>query len=161
VPTKKPPAPKKAAAKPVKKPAAKKPAAKKPVAKPEKPAMKFGPRADKGAPIDGFAKKQPAALRGIVEALIAMVREAAPEATSSLKWGMPFFAIGGETLCAVAAHKSHVNLILPGPEGTYPDPDELLEGQGKTGRHLKLTPSSELPRAAIRGWLAISAKRAT
>ena len=138
--------PAKKAARPAKKPAA---AAKKP-----------GPRADYGAPVDGFFAKQTPQRRAILEALRTMVEKAAPDATSSLKWGMPFFALGGETMCAIASHKAHVNLILAGPPGTYADPRGLLEGDGKTGRHLKITSLEDLPRKEIAAWLGIAARRA-
>jgi len=63
-------------------------------------------------------------------------------------------------LCALAGFKGHVNLILPGPPGTYADPDGRLAGSGKTGKHLKLRALDELPRARVRGWLRTAAKRA-
>ncbi|HEX4477038.1 MAG TPA: DUF1801 domain-containing protein [Polyangiaceae bacterium] len=117
-------------------------------------------RADLGAPIDGFFAKQPPHLRSILDALRKMVDEAAPEASSTTKWGMPFFQVDGEMMCAFGAHKSHVNLILPGPPGTYGDPEGRLTGEGKTGRHLKLLRLEELPRNAVRGWLRTAAERA-
>ena len=89
-----------------------------------------------------------------------MVGETAPEATSQIKWGMPFYSIGDEMMCALAGFKAHVNLILPGPPGTYPDPDGRLEGDGKTGKHLKLRALDDLPRAAVRDWLRVAADRA-
>jgi hypothetical protein len=133
--------------------AAKKPATKKPAVKAASPAMKYGPRKDLGAPIDAFFAKQPPHIRPIVEELRKMVEESAPDAISAIKWGMPFFSLGENMMCAIAAHKSHVNLILSGPPGTYADPKGLLEGDGKTGRHLKLRAVDELPRAEVRGWL--------
>jgi hypothetical protein len=117
-------------------------------------------RVDYGAPVDGFFGKQPAPLRAILDELRAMVARAAPDATASLKWGMPLYTRDGETMCALAAFKSHVNLILPGPPGTYPDPDGRLEGDGKTGKHLKLRSLADLPRATVRGWLKTAAARA-
>lgn len=135
------------------KPTPKKPAAKKPAAAAKKPA----PRADYGAPVDAFFAKQPIALRPIAEALRALVAEAAPDVEGSLKWGMPFYTVGGEMLCAIGAHKAHVNLILPGPPGTYADPDARLVGDGKTGKHLKVTTLAELPRADVKRWLKVSA----
>ena len=114
-------------------------------------------RADLGAPIDAFFTRQPPHLRAILEALRALVEEAAPDARSSIKWGMPFFGIGREMMCALAAFKAHVNLILAGPSGTFEDPEALLEGEGKTGRHLKLRALDELPREAVRGWLRAAA----
>ena len=91
---------------------------------------------DFGAPVDGFFARQPPHLREILVELRSMVEAAAPEATGSIKWGMPFFGIGGEMLCALGAHRAHVNRILPGPPGTYADPEGLLEGEGRTGKHL-------------------------
>jgi hypothetical protein len=134
-----------------KKPAGRKPAAKQPV---------MARRVDFGAPIAGFFAKQPKPLRPILEALRDLVQEAAPDAASSLKWGMPFFMIGDAMMCALGGHKSHVNLILSGPPGTYADPEGRLSGDGKTGRHLKLTAADQIPRDAVRGWLKTAAKRA-
>ncbi|MBL8627481.1 MAG: DUF1801 domain-containing protein [Myxococcales bacterium] len=121
---------------------------------------KPAPRADLGKPIDGFFKRQSAALQPIARALRALIESAAPEARSSIKWGMPFFMIGDSMVCAIGAHKAHVNLILSGPPGTFSDPDGLLSGDGKTGRHLKLTASDTLPTAAVRGWLRTAVARA-
>jgi hypothetical protein len=124
-----------------------------------KPTSKKKPtaRADFGAPIDGFFTKQPAHLRAVLEELRELVEEAAPDAQSSLKWGMPFYSVNGAMMCALGAHKSHVNLILSGPADTFADPDGRLAGDGKTGRHLKLTGVDDLPRAAVRRWLRAAA----
>jgi hypothetical protein len=115
-------------------------------------------RADFGAPIDEFFTRQPERLRALLEALRKLVEAAAPDATASLKWGMPVYTIGGQIMCALGGHKSHVNLILAGPPGTFADPDGLLAGAGKTGRHLKLRTLEDLPRTAVRGWLRTAAK---
>jgi hypothetical protein len=111
--------------------------------------------------VDDFFAKRPAHLRAILETLRSLVEEAAPDATASLKWGMPFYSIAGGmsgTLCALAAFKSHVNLILPGAPGTFADPEGLLEGEGTTGRHLKIRSLDELPRDAVRDWLRTAAR---
>jgi hypothetical protein len=115
-------------------------------------------RADCGAPITGFFARQSATQRTILETLRQLVEEAAPDATASIKWGMPFYSIGRTMMCALDAFKSHVNLILSGPPGAFDDPDGLLEGEGKTGRHLKLRTPDELPRDAVRGWLRTAAQ---
>jgi hypothetical protein len=125
-----------------------------------KPVKKYGQRADLGAPIDGFFAKQPAHLRAILEALRELADEAAPEATKSIKWGMPFYSVGSAMMCALAGHKAHVNLVLAGPPEIFVDPAGLLEGGGKTGRHLKVTKLEDLPRAAARGWLRAAANHA-
>lgn len=139
--------------------AAKKPGAAKPAVRPAAKG-KPGSRADFGKPIAGFFAKQPAALRPLLEELRDLVHDAAPDATSSIKWGMPFFTIDGGIMCALGGHKGHVNLILSGPPGTYADPDNLLRGDGKTGRHLKLVAGDRVPRDAVRGWLATASEQA-
>ena len=170
MPTKKP-APRKKPAPAKKKAAAPKPTSKKLVAKTKaapkakpapapSPPKKMAPRADFGQPVDGFFRKQPPHLRPVTDALRALVEEAAPDATSSIKWGMPFYAIGEGMMCAIGAHKSHVNLILSGPPGTFEDPDGLLAGDGKTGRHLKVAKLDELPHDDVRRWLRVAAERA-
>ena len=117
-----------------------------------------GPRADFGKPIDGFFAKQPPQLRAILEELRKLVEEAAPEASSSIKWGMPFYTLDGKMMCALAGFKAHVNLILAGPPGAFADPEGRLEGDAKGGRHLKLRSLDELPRAAVKGWLKTAAR---
>ncbi len=128
--------------------------ARRPLAK--KPAQ----RTDFGAPIDGFFVKQPAHLRAILEELRKLVEDAAPDAEASLKWGMPFYTVGGTMMCALGGHKSHVNLILSGPPGAFVDPERHLSGEGTTGRHLKLKTLGDLPRDTVRGWLRTAAQLA-
>lgn len=140
--------------------AAKKKTAKKKTAK-KKTAARMAPRrADYGAPIGHFIDKQPPHLRVILEELRMLVEEVAPEAEASLKWGMPFFCIGGHMMCAIGGHKAHVNLIMVAPPKGFDDPDGRLAGDGKGGRHLKLRSLDELPRAAVRRWLRVALKHA-
>ncbi len=131
------------------------------VASAKKPAasapMKHSPRTDFGKPIDSFFDKQPGHLRAILLELRAMVDKTAPDATASIKWGMPFFQLGGNMFVALGAHKAHVNLILAGPPGAFKDPRGLLTGDGKTGRHLRLAALSELPRSDVQSWLKTAA----
>jgi hypothetical protein len=115
--------------------------------------MKHGQRADFGAPIEGFFAKQPPELREVLVALRGLVEEAASDATAALKWGNPVYSIGRAMMCALTAHRSHVNLVLAGPPDTFADPDGLLEGEGKTGRHLSIRGIEDLPRDSVRGWL--------
>jgi hypothetical protein len=129
-------------------------------AKAKPAAPKWGPRADLGKPIEGFFAKRPPDQRAILEALRAEVARAAPEAVGAIKWGMPFFTLGGEMMCALGAHKSYVNLILAGPPGTFADPEGRLEGDGKTGKHFKVRALDEIPLPAVRGWLRTAAATA-
>ncbi len=159
---KKPAATKKPAAKATTKASAKptgaKAASRKPVAK---PAAKPAKRADLGSPIDGFFRKLPEPQRTITLALRKLIESALPAASSAIKWGQPMWTIDDSIVCAIGAHKGHVNLILSGPPGTFVDPDGHLTGDGKTGRHLKVTSATSIPTAAVKCWIqaAAAAKR--
>lgn len=115
-------------------------------------------RADFGAPIDVALNKQPPHLRAILDALRAIIEEVAPDAKSALKWGMPFYCIDGKMMCALGAHKAHVNLILAGPPEEFVDPLQRLQGEGKSGRRLTLRDVSELPHKEVKAWVKTAAK---
>jgi hypothetical protein len=127
----------------------------KPAAK--RAAPRVSARADFGAPIDGFIRKQPAHLRAILEELRRLVETTVPGTTAALKWGMPCFTLGGHMMAVLGGHKAHVNLVLVGPPTGYHDPKGRLEGGGKGGRHLKLERLADLPRASVRAWLRVAA----
>src|SRR5690242_19438742 len=76
----------------------------------KKAAARPGPRADLGAPVDGFFLKQPPALRAILSELRQLVELEVPRAESAIKWGNPFYTLDGATISALCTHKSHVNL---------------------------------------------------
>lgn len=117
-------------------------------------------RADFGAPIDGFFTQQPAHLRAILEELRVLVEHAAPDAESSIKWGMPFYSVNGAMMCALGAHAAHVNLIMSGPPDAFDDPDGRLSGESKLGRHLKLTDVHDIHHDTVRAWLRTAAELA-
>lgn len=121
-------------------------------------AAKPAPRKDFGAPVDGFFAKQTGEIKAIADELRALVEKALPKAESSLKWGMPCYTLGGKMAVTIGVHKAHVNFILAGPPGTYPDPKGLLQGEGKTGKHLKLEPGDAIPTKEITAWLKLAAK---
>ena len=68
--------------------------------------------------------------------------------------------MNGTNVVTLAGHKAHVNLILWGSPDIYEDPHGHLTGDGKMGRHLKVTTLEDLPRNEIRGWLAAGFARA-
>ncbi|HUS28096.1 MAG TPA: DUF1801 domain-containing protein [Kofleriaceae bacterium] len=115
-------------------------------------------RADFGKPVDGYIKKRSPDQQKILTELKKLITAAAPECEAQIKWGMPHYTIGGKYYAATPAHKAHVNLIMFGPAKSFDDPDGLLEGEGKVGRHLKIATAKELPKAKIKKWLAIAAK---
>ena len=121
-------------------------------------AMAMSKRADFGKPVDGFIKKRPPEQQKLLTELKKLIEAAAPDCEAQLKWGMPHYTIGGKYYAATSAHKAHVNLIMFGDPKAFDDPDGRLEGDGKAGRHLKLTSTKDLPKAQAKKWLAAAAK---
>jgi hypothetical protein len=151
-----------------KKPTAKKPSstakvARKPAAtrsSKKAPARKMAARADYGAPVDGWFEKQPEPHKTILAMLRELVQEAAPDTKGSLKWGQPFYEVGGGMMCALTSHKAHVNLVLTGPDSIFDDPKGLLDGASKLGSHIKLRKVEDVPKPEIRRWLKAAAAHA-
>lgn len=66
-----------------------------------------------------------------LQLLRAQIKEAAPEATEDIKWGMPTFVLHGN-LVHFAAHKNHIG-FYPGPsciEYFKPELGELTYSKG-------------------------------
>jgi hypothetical protein len=131
-----------------------KPAAeKKPAAKPA------ARRDDLNTAIGPWFEKLPPAHQANATALRALLDAVVPDATTGLKWGNPFWTLNGEIVCGIRAAKAHLGLILPGTGADLPDPKGLLEGDSKTGRHLKIAAGAPLPAEDIRGWVELAAAR--
>jgi hypothetical protein len=125
------------------------------------PPSRGASRADFGAPVAPyFARPRPPPLPEILEALREVVEEAVPDAEASIKWGAPCYTVKGAAVCALGAHRAHVNLVLWGPGALFADPEGRLSGEGNVGRILKLTALDELPRAAARRWIRAAAAHA-
>lgn len=118
-------------------------------------------RPDLGAPVAVYFERQQGQIRSISERLHALVQEIAPDCVGALKWGMPFYTIGGGMFCAIAGFKAHVSLILSGPKDAFADPQGLLaDGDSKTGRRLNVRSEAELPVEQVKTWLRVAADRA-
>lgn len=92
--------------------------------------------------LNQYLKKIPIEHHALVRALDAAILRAAPNLHSSLKWGnLTYHA--EHNVCAIVAHKHYVNLQLwRGAE--LDDPRGLLEGTGKTMRHIKFLPDADV-----------------
>lgn len=81
------------------------------------------------------ARDEPA--RTVLQALRELVRETLPGATEGMKWGAPvYYDKRGEAIIYLYGGKDHAHLgFVQGVE--LDDPDRILIGSGKTGRHVK------------------------
>lgn len=156
------------------KPKTKKPVAKKPAAKKKPPATskktasaakaagnagatsapKYGARSDKGTPVAGYIAKLSGEQRAIADKLTAIIEKAAPELTSGLKWGMPVWSLGDQMLTYFRAQKNDTRWGLAWVDGVgLDDPDGLLQGTGKDGKHVKFTAAKDIDAARVTSWL--------
>jgi hypothetical protein len=60
--------------------------------------------------IDAYIAKSAPFAQPILEHVRARVHRAAPGAEETIKWGMPFFTLGGKILLGMAAFKTHAAL---------------------------------------------------
>jgi hypothetical protein len=137
--------------------AARKPTAKKTTPKklaPGKTAPQNGSRRDDlGASADAYFKQQPPEKRVLLEKLRALVRQGVPDATASIKWGVPFYQRDGKNVCSIAAFKEHVGINFFASPSVLVDPKKKLEGEGKTMRMFKVRTAADIDSASILRWL--------
>src|SRR4051812_25371363 len=91
-----------------------------------------------GQAIDAYVERANPALKDVVSAVRRLVRKAVPASAESVNpWGLPTFEQQGP-FCVLMVGKRHVSLGFA--LGTsLPDPARLLEGAGKSMRHVKLS----------------------
>ena len=99
-------------------------------------------------------------LSGEIQEISSKVRETIfeviPDAVEELKWGMPCYS-KAKSFCYIKAAKKHVNLGFD-QGANMDDPDGLLEGTGKSMRHIKLKPGKPFPEEQIKVLIKQSAE---
>jgi uncharacterized protein YdeI (YjbR/CyaY-like superfamily) len=84
--------------------------------------------------IDAYIAAQADFARPILEHLRRLVREAAPEAEETIKWGMPHFTLGGRILAGMAAFKAHATFGLPQAKEAIGETGRERDAMGQFGR---------------------------
>jgi hypothetical protein len=132
-------------------------AVRKPTAKktaPKKTALNNGSKpGDLGASTESYFTQQPPEKRALLEKLRALVIKGVPDATASIKWGVPFYQRNGKNVCSIAAFKEHVGINFFASPSVLVDPGKKLEGGGKSMRMLKVRTAADIDSASILRWL--------
>lgn len=81
------------------------------------------------------------------QALHDFVQESAPDLKASIKWSRPVYELNGK-VCYIQAHSNHVSFGL-WRGADLSDPQGILEGTGKSMRHVKIEREEEIPRGAL------------
>jgi len=116
----------------------------------------------KGETIDAWIERQPPGQGEILSKARRLVRETLPGIRETVKWSQPCygFEARGMWVAALASHKDHVNLQLArGAE--LMDPEDIVEGTGKSVRHIKLCPGETFPKEALAKLLKAAGKLET
>ena len=116
-----------------------------------------GGRGDPGASAAAaYFAAQPADKRALLDKLRVLVMKGVPDATVSIKWGVPVYARDGKNFCALAVFKEHVGINFFAPPEALLDPRKKLEGSGKSNRMFKVRTASDIDSASILRWLKAS-----
>ncbi len=110
--------------------------------------------------VDALLAAYPEPQQTIVRRLRDVMAEVAPELEQSVKWGVPVYRRGRDNLFSFVPHRQHVNLqIFNG--AVLDDRRRLLEGTGKSLRHVKLRQPADVEREGLKQLLthAISGAR--
>jgi hypothetical protein len=106
----------------------------------------------KGMAVDEFvAKKLTAAQAKIVNSLRRIIRQAAPTATESLKWGQPVYEENGP-FAYIKPSKNHITFgFWRGAE--LSDPRGVLEGEGDRMKHVKLASMKDIRKPVLQKFI--------
>ncbi len=101
-------------------------------------------------PVEAFLASYSTEVREVALALRAVVRKLAPDAEEKVHPAWKTIAYGhARKFCAISPHTAWVNLQFHAG-ASLPDPSALLEGTGKSMRHVKLASLREVRRKAVK-----------
>ncbi|WP_026908139.1 DUF1801 domain-containing protein [Paucisalibacillus globulus] len=94
--------------------------------------------------VDQYIENLPEDIQEITIALREIILNSSPKLIEEYKWSMPNYSYMGLT-CYLQASKKHVNLgFQKGNELEEKDTHNLLQGSGKTMRHIRLTKMEDI-----------------
>ena len=98
--------------------------------------------------VDDYTQKQKSPQREICQALRQIILKQFPEIKEEMKLGVPYY----EDKYYLVALKDHVNLGFS-LKGLSPEEEALLEGSGKTMKHIKISSLDDIDEEKITGLL--------
>ena len=111
-------------------------------------------RDDDDEPIGPWFDQWPPEKRVPLQQLRRLVEKTVPQATSGLKWGVPFWTLDGKQFCDLVALKHEVALGIFAPPDVFDDPQGQLSGTSNEYRVLKVKDGAEIDEASVKRWLA-------
>jgi hypothetical protein len=106
----------------------------------------------------GFLTAYDPTIAGMALALREVILDEVPDASESIYQVYTvaiWFGFSGkmkDMFCYIATNAKHINLGFP-RGASLPDPNRVLEGDGKTMRHIKFASERDLERAFVRRYI--------
>ena len=95
--------------------------------------------------VDAYIENAQPFAQTIMNHLRELVHQGCPDATETLKWGMPFFEHRGEILCCMAAFQKHCRFGFWGKEIRVVLREAKVSGMDKSGWFDRVTRVEDLP----------------
>lgn len=107
--------------------------------------------------VTAYIENAPAEQKPIMETVRTLIHQAVPDVSEEFKWSRPIFKTAKD-FAYLQANKNHVNLGFYKGFEKLNDPNNLLEGTGKTMRHIKLKNNSDIDSGLLKEWFEIVTK---
>lgn len=101
--------------------------------------------------ITEYIEKAPKEQKEIMEIIRSLIHQNVKNVKEEYKWNRPVFKLA-KKFAYLQSNKNHVNLGFYEGLGKLNDPEGLLEGTGKTMRHIKLKNVSEINNNLLSEW---------
>ena len=117
--------------------------------------LRFNGAQEHDPAIDAWMNEHPGELGAIAREWFQVMRKCGDEVRELLQDGCPVACLGDAPFAYVNVFTSHVNLgFFHG--AALPDPARLLQGAGKSMRHVKLRPVTVTDAASLRKLIAMA-----
>ena len=107
--------------------------------------------------VTAYIENAPAEQKVIMETVRTLIHQAVPDVSEEFKWSRPIFKTTKD-FAYLQANKNHVNLGFYKGFEKLNDPNNLLEGTGKTMRLIKLKNASDIDSGLLKEWFEIVTK---
>ncbi len=101
-----------------------------------------------------YIANAPVEQREILETVRDLIHQAVSNVTEEFKWSRPIFKTTKD-FAYLQTNKNHINLGFYKDFEKLNDPDKLLEGTGKTMRHIKIKKVSDIDPELLKEWFTI------
>jgi hypothetical protein len=111
--------------------------------------------------IDDFLAVCSPAVRDLAQLLRGLIRRVMPNAIEHVDLPSNIIGYGydrtyANLICAITPYKAHVSLLFT-RGATLPDPEHLLEGEGKTARRVRIATPADVDDPAVKALLTSAA----